>query len=168
MLIKIHTMSLQGGFIMKSNTKEILTSEIRHTNTVYEKLLISLPPSVLLTIFKQLFGNNGEFSLSDKGFDCIVEELESHDQLPETTGEKITDAFLVELFVDIYCKQENENTPFKETSNSEDEKITSHLTLDDLLDLLNLALSKNDTLYANELKKRLLTLNRNAENSIEA
>ena len=161
-------MSLQGGFIMKSNTKEILISEIRHTNTVYEKLLISLPPSVLLTIFKQLFGNNGEFSLSDKGFDCIVEELESHDQLPETTGEKITDAFLVELFVDIYNKQENENPPIKETFNMEDEKLTSHLTLDDLLDLLNLALSKNDTLYANELKKRLLTLNRNTEKSIEA
>ena len=153
---------------MKSNTKEILTSEIRHTNTIHEKLLISLPPSVLLTIFKHLFGDNGEFSLSDKGFDCIVEELESYDQLPETTGEKITDALLVELFVDMYCKQVIEYTPIKETSTIEDEKLTSHLTLDDLLDLLNLALRNNDTLYANELKKRLLTLNRNAENSIEA
>ena len=152
---------------MKSSVKEILISEIRHTNTVYEKLLVSLTTPILLTIFKQLFGKNGEFSLSDECFDFIVEELETHDRLPETTGEKITDAYLVELFTDIYNNQETEHSSLEE-SPYEDETLTPHLTLDDLLDLLNIALKQNDTLYANELKKRLLVLNRNAENSIEA
>ncbi|QFK71131.1 hypothetical protein F7984_07660 [Pradoshia sp. D12] len=152
---------------MKSTTKEIIVSEIRQTKTVYEKLLISLTTPVLLTIFKQLFGRNGEFSLSDKGFDCVVEELESQNRLPETNGEKITDALLVDIFTDFYTNQ-NEDNPLKDQMPSVDEQSTPHLTLDDLLDLLNIAMKHHDILYANELKRRLLVLNRNHKNSIEA
>ncbi len=152
---------------MKTTTKEIIVSEIRQTNTVYEKLLISLTTSTLLTIFKQLFGENGEFSLSDKGFDCIVEELESQDRLPETTGQKITDALLVEIFADSYINQSDDNKEAEKIPSC-DEQSTCHLTLDDLLDLLNIAMKNNDTLYANELKRRLLALNSEQRNGIEA
>ena len=152
---------------MKSTAKEIIVSEIRHTNTVYEKLLESLTTPVLLTIFKELFGKDGEFSLSDKGFDFVVEELEHRDRLPETIGQKITDAILVELFTDIYTNQEPEGTETKIVP-AGDEQSTPHLTLDDLLDLLNIALKENDILYANEIKRRLLVLNRSVKNNIEA
>lgn len=152
---------------MKSKTKEVIISEIRQTKTVYEKLLISLTTPTLITIFNQLFGKDGEFSLSDKGFDMVVEELEFHDQLPETTDKKITDASLVELFTDFYTTQVTENTDVMKIP-AEDEQLTSHLTLDDLLDLLNIAMKHNDIQYANELKRRLILLNRGSKNSIEA
>ena len=155
----------QGGIIMQSKAREIIISEIRDTNTVYEKLLKSFTTPVLLTIFKQLFGNEGEFPLSDKGFDYVVEELELHDRLPETTGVKITDALLVDLFIDLYNNIESEDSTSEKVPN-EDEQATSHLLLDDLLDLLNLAIYQNDISYANELKRRLLVHNRNA--NIEA
>jgi hypothetical protein len=151
---------------MKSKTKEVIISEIRQTKTVYEKLLISLTTPTLLTIFNQLFGKDGEFSLSDKGFDSVVEELEFHDQLPETTEQKITDASLVELFTDFYSTKMTENTKVIKMP-AEDEQSTSHLTLDDLLDLLNIAMKHNDIQYANELKRRLIILNRGSKNSIE-
>ena len=152
---------------MKSTAREVIISEIRHTNTVYEKLLISFTTPILLTIFKQLFGNDGEFSLSDKGFDFVVEELELHNRLPETTGQKITDALLVDLYTDIYIDTELEDSTSKLVP-IEDEQSTSNLTLDDLLDLLNLAINQGDILYANELKRRLLVHDRNTNNNIEA
>ena len=161
---------------MRSKTKEIILAEIRKTNTVYEKLLISFTTPVLLTVFEKLFGGKAEYTLSDKCFDMIVEELEIADKLPESSDEKITDAMLVGIFVSYYQEKEQEQAS-AETSVSEyedgdiDERNTENLTLDDLLDLLSLAIKDNDINYANEIKKRLLHMNRarnNEDTSIEA
>ena len=162
---------------MRSKTKEIILAEIRNTNTVYDKLLISLTTPVLLTVFEKLFGGTAEYTLSDKCFDMIVEELEIADLLPETTGgEKITDAMLVRTFVSYHqgkekAQEEAEEAVRKFEQGEINEQETEHLTLDDLLDLLSLAIKDNDTAYANEIKKRLLHMNRsrsNEDKSIEA
>ncbi|WP_455661183.1 hypothetical protein [Pradoshia sp.] len=161
---------------MRSKTKEIILAEIRKTNTVYEKLLISLTTPVLLTVFEKLFGEKSDYTLSDKCFDMIVEELEIADLLPETSGEKITDAMLVNIFVSYYQEKETGQESPREMVNEYeegeiDEQETENLTLDDLLDLLSLAIKDNDSHYANEIKKRLLHMNRlrnNQDTSIEA
>ncbi|KMY44873.1 hypothetical protein AC622_12130 [Bacillus sp. FJAT-27916] len=161
---------------MRSKTKEIILAEVRQTNTVYEKLLTSLTTPVLLTVFEKLFGGKAEYTLSDKCFDMIVEELEILDMLPETTGEKITDAMLVEIFVSHYQEEEKRKDSEKQIVNEFeegeiDEQNTESLTLDDLLDLLSLAIKDNDIIYANEIKKRLLHMNRalnKKDTSIEA
>lgn len=149
---------------MRSKTKEIILAEVRQTNTVFEKLLTSLTTPVLLTVFEKLFGGKAEYTLSDKCFDVIVEELELVDKLPETTGGKITDAMLVEIFVSHYQEEEKQRELAEKTASEFTEEIdeqnTESLTLDDLLDLLSLAIKDNDMMYANEIKKRLLHMNR--------
>jgi hypothetical protein len=161
---------------MRSKTKEIMLAEIRKTNTVYEKLLISLTTPVLLTVFEKLFGGKAEYTLSDKCFDMIVEELEIADLLPETTDEKITDAMLVEIFVSYHQNKEiaqesADKAAYDDDEGVIDEQDTESLTLDDLLDLLSLAIKDDDIHYANEIKKRLLHMNRlrnEEDTSIEA
>ena len=148
---------------MRSKTKEIILAEVRQANTVYEKLVTSLTTPVLLTVFEKLFGGKAEYTLSDKCFDMIVEELEIF-------------AMLVEIFVSHYQEEEKRKDSEKQIVNEFeegeiDEQNTESLTLDDLLDLLSLAIKDNDIIYANEIKKRLLHMNRalnKKDTSIEA
>lgn len=150
---------------MRIETTVIIVEEIKRTKTVHEKLLASLSTPILLKMFNELYGKNGEHELSDIAFDTIVEELENHDYLPESqNGEKITDGLLVETFVDLYgesIKTEVAATEENKYSVEIDERQSNHLELDDLLDLLSMAIKDEDTKYANEIKKRLLQHNRN-------